>query len=233
MGNQPYVQVQTVMEDKQEILEAIAKLQINIKEDIKNLKEDMVKQYEETAYDLQQIKTKQEKNDKKIQNLEKEVRRRNIVIYGIEEEENNYFELEKLILNLFTNKLRTTCTQEEIDFVKRLGKKQGNINRPVLVGLTTWGKKIKILKAKKELKGTKIYINEDFPPNILEVRKDLQPILMEKRKNGAKAYLKYDKLVINGIIQNEKDTIDILKKKETTRSVIQSRKRFSQNNAKY
>ena len=47
----------------------------------------------------------------------------------------------------------------------------------------------------KKLKGTEIYINEDFIDSVRKRRKELLPAMFEARKQGKIAFLRYDKLV--------------------------------------
>ena len=93
--------------------------------------------------------------------------------------------------------MKITCSEIEIDFFKRIGYKQANKIRPVLVGLSTWSKKIKILKAGAKLKQLNMYVTEDFPKGIIEERKGLIPIMIQKRKEGHHAIIKYNKLFVD------------------------------------
>lgn len=53
-----------------------------------------------------------------------------------------------------------------------------------------------ILKQKKSLKNSGYYIQEDYPLNILEKRKELQEQVRIEKEKGNLAIIKYDKLVI-------------------------------------
>ena len=52
-----------------------------------------------------------------------------------------------------------------------------------------------ILKNKKYLKGTNMFVREDFSEKILAKRKELLPKMHEERRKGNFAFLRYDKLV--------------------------------------
>lgn len=92
--------------------------------------------------------------------------------------------------------MKVDCQSRDIEVVSRMGKKSGKI-RPIIVTLTTMGKKIELLKNKKMLQETStFYIKEDFPPEVLEERKKLSTQLQQERQQGKKAYIKYNKLVI-------------------------------------
>lgn len=86
-----------------------------------------------------------------------------------------------------------------------MGKQSDGKIRPINLTLTTYGKKIMILKNKKKLEQSKIYIKEDFSPKILAVRKSLHEQLQKERREGKMAYLRYDKIVIREPNQNQKN----------------------------
>lgn len=138
-----------------------------------------------------------EEQGRRIQQLEKSTRKKNLIFFGIEEQERSYYNLQNIILNIINSDMKISCSKENIEEVRRLGKKQGGGKlRPVIVTFNTMGMKIQLLKNKKKLSGTPFYIKEDFPPEVLEERKRLQGQLLEEKKKGHKAFLSYDKLVI-------------------------------------
>lgn len=51
-----------------------------------------------------------------------------------------------------------------------------------------------------------MYIKEDYPPKVLQIRKSLQENLKREQENGKKAIIKYDKLVILTEKQNNRDS---------------------------
>lgn len=55
----------------------------------------------------------------------------------------------------------------------------------------------RILQKAKYLKGTKIYINEDFTDDVIQKRKELLPKLKAARDRGEIAYLRHDKLSLS------------------------------------
>ena len=50
----------------------------------------------------------------------------------------------------------------------------------------------------KEAKGTKFYINEQFPPFVIAQCKYLFPVMKQKRVEGRRVRLVYNKLYIDG-----------------------------------
>ena len=52
----------------------------------------------------------------------------------------------------------------------------------------------------KELKGTRFYINEQFPPEVHEQRKELLRVMKSKRDQGHRVRLVYNKLYIDNVL---------------------------------
>ncbi|XP_037866492.1 uncharacterized protein LOC119628438 [Bombyx mori] len=105
--------------------------------------------------------------EKQIDYLERENKRRNLVFFGIEEEGRSYFQLYTKVAYILTMNMKLSCEKYDIENVKRIGRK-GNKVRPIIVALTTLGKKIEILKNRKSLASTSYYIQEDYPKKVLE-----------------------------------------------------------------
>lgn len=81
-------------------------------------------------------------------------------------------------------------------------------------------KVIEILANKKRLNKTKIAITEDFPPETMEIRKNLIPIMLQLRKENNHAYIKYDTLIVNGKpYQQNTDPKKRLRSEENTSEV--------------
>lgn len=144
------------------------------------------------------LEQKIEEQGRRIQQLEKTNRKKNLIFFGMEESESNYFDLQNNILKIINQVMKiNSFSKENIGEVTRLGKKQDtNKIRPTIVTLTTMGMKIELLKNKKRLEGTTYYIKEDYPIEILEERKKLSTQLIEERNKGRKAFLRYNKLII-------------------------------------
>lgn len=167
----------------------------NMKDEISNpiieiintkFKEIMSKneQLEEIIHDQQE----------KIENLEKQVRMKNIVLFGFEENEKSYEDLEKTIIKFFHDYLQIECATYDIESATRLGRKGDKI-RPIKISFSKLSTKIKILKNKKKLEKTSYYIKQDFSPQIIEKRKELQKEVDVARKQGKNAVLRSDKIV--------------------------------------
>lgn len=163
----------------------------NIKESINNNIDEKFNQIEAKTYLLE---TKIEKQQKTIDFLEKQLRKRNLIFFGVEEKEKGYENLLSLILDIINNKMNIPCHKWEIENVTRIGKYTGKI-RPVVITTTTTSRKLDLLKKKKSLDNTGIYVKEDFPPSVLQKRRDLQESLKQERESGKRVALRYDRIV--------------------------------------
>lgn len=139
------------------------------------------------------LKTKVTNLEQKITFLEKEKRRNNLVLFGIEEKGKTEIELVDLVKETVVDSGMHLDSQE-ISHIQRIGT-QSEKNRPVIISLTTTWKKHQILRNKRNLPPG-IYVKEDYPKEVLEIRKQLQPQVEAERKNGNIAFIKYDKLIV-------------------------------------
>lgn len=167
--------------------------------------------FQEMNNDLGKLRNKLEEQEKRLYALEKSNVQRNLVFFGIDEEEKHYIQLQKQIFEIITNIVKVEIQETELQSIRRMGKK-GDRPRPVSVTLSTLGKKIQILKNKKNLSNTNIYIKEEFPPNILKMRTELKIEQQKEIEKGNIAFLKYDKL----IIKNKKEHISNKRQLSTT-----------------
>lgn len=144
---------------------------------------------------------------KKVGNLEKEVRRNNILLHGLKETESNSKELMNLVVE-FLNNIGNKCGIREFDIwelnhVQRLGKKVDNKHRPILVKLTLAWRKLEILRNAKYFPAS-TYATEDYPKDVLQIRNELKSQQQEEKNKGNLAIIRYDKLIIKGKVNQEK-----------------------------
>lgn len=161
--------------------------------------ENNSKEMKRILMENQCMKTVIKEQDERIDVLEKEIKRRNIIIKGIVDgEEESEVELKDKVMEVMNKMGVKLKINEDIDEMKRIGKFAKNSNRPIIVKMLRIKTKIEVLKATKNLAGTKIWIEDDFTRRIQNERKRLIPHLKKARIEGEKAQLKYNTLVING-----------------------------------
>ncbi|XP_052745839.1 uncharacterized protein LOC128199637 [Bicyclus anynana] len=161
------------------------------------------------------LKTKVETLQHKIDSLEDNKRRHNLIFFGVNEmeQEGSLIDYTKTIIERETN---TNIQSYEINTVQRLGAK-GKGTRPLLVGFTSIWKRNQILRnkyKKGDLTRSDISIKEDYSKEVLLKRKELVPQLLQEREKGKIAYLKKDIL----IIKDPKETNQFKRKRDSKES---------------
>ncbi|CAG4957729.1 unnamed protein product [Parnassius apollo] len=102
--------------------------------------------------------------------IERQLRKKNLVLFGVEEKKDSYFDLVDTVLEIIKEFMKITCEKQEIESVRRIGK-IGSKNSPY-------------------------YIMEDYPKKILEKRKHLKEDLAKEIEQGNNAVVRYDKIII-------------------------------------
>ncbi|CAH0404950.1 unnamed protein product [Chilo suppressalis] len=133
----------------------------------------------------------------KLQNLERDIRRNNLIMHGVKETENaDVIDLVLKTLNIACEKAGIENWDKwEISDARRLGKATPNKIRPILISVTLAWRKTQMLKNKKSLPQN-VYISEDYSKDVLNKRKELKIQQQEEIKQGKQAYIRYDKLII-------------------------------------
>lgn len=191
-------------------MDDIKNMLISMQQDIKQQKQDMLEMKEdikgtiinslnekfnnlELKNELLEEKIVEQSN--KINNLERQCRRRNLIFFGVEETEKSYDELEEMVKNIINTYIKVSCDTYNIEAVRRMGKK-GEKVRPIAITFNTLGFKLKIQKNKHNLQNTSYYLKEDYPIEVLIKRKELQAQLQKEKDAGNTAFIKYDKIII-------------------------------------
>lgn len=211
-------------------MEEIKNLLINVQQELKKQKQDMTEMKEDIKNTINNninekfknleiknevIEKKLEEQAKKINILERQIRRKNLVLFGATETEKSYEDLEKIIITIINTYFKVSCDNNNIESVRRLGKK-GDKPRPVVITFTTMGLKIKIQTNKKSLQNTQYYIKEDYPLEVLNKRRELQTQLLKEKEAGHTAYIKYDQLIV--LHNNKNSTNNQLNKRNLSES---------------
>lgn len=132
---------------------------------------------------------------RKLIDLEDRCRRSNLRIDGIEESDGErWSDCENKVKELFSQNLQVHGV--EIERVHRVGEKKQDRHRTIVMKLLKYKDKERIMKNVKKLKGTEIYINEDFSAETLQKRKELWKKVKQFRDEGKYAVLNYDKIYV-------------------------------------
>ncbi|KAJ2945941.1 hypothetical protein O0L34_g4859 [Tuta absoluta] len=177
------------------IQKEIQQTKISIQESEQRINDNINMKFRQVDEKIQRLEDTVIMQKNKLDFFDRHLRQRNILIYGVHENEKNYDELVHNVLEICKILKVNDCTKLEIQAVRRVRNK-ANKTRPIMVTFSTLGRKLEVLRAKKNLKNTEYYIKEDFPAKVAEVRKQLQVRVKEEIEKGNIAYIKYDKIVI-------------------------------------
>ena len=186
--------------------EEIKKSQIKeLKKEVTDLKSSM----EHTDADLSDLSNRVDKIydyqvdpeyvPNKLTNLEDRSRRNNLRIDGISESRNETWEeCEEEIQKVFNEKLGVKNVQIERAHRSKRSKSNNNSEKPrtIVCKLLNYKQKEEILRNTKKLKGSNIFINEDFCYETMQYRKKLWEEVKNLRSQGKIAYLNYQLLVV-------------------------------------
>ena len=155
-----------------------------------------------------ELKTNYNRLFERIISQESYSKRENLIFEGIPEPQNGTKDdCEKLIKDVLVNKLKIKNAQQiRFDRCHRMTRSFPSNNadsrpqtrpRAIIARFNYFGDRQRVWQERKKLKGTKMFINEDFAKEIVERRKTLTPIMKAAHRNGySKAYLVVDKLHI-------------------------------------
>lgn len=187
-----YKQKSTKMEGQFKLL--FDQMKIEMEKQTNIIFEKMNEKLEPLIEDNKILKNKIQMLEKKIDYLEKEKKRNNILFFGLKEKEKSSTELLQRIQEIFKSDLKIILEANDVSKIHRIGLNKENKIRPVLITFANSWKRSEILKERKNLKD--VYVTEDFPKEVLEKRRELKPKLIEERAKGNIAYIKYDQLIV-------------------------------------
>lgn len=170
-----------------------------------NKYETLVKSNNDTQHLLTEMKNENVSLKKEIYMLQQKIdilenhsRRNNLVFYGIEESEaETWSDCEKKIVSILKTYLHLEISLDCFERAHRLGEKKSKGSRPIIGKFVTFKTKDLILSHASKFKNTQFSVSEDFSRRVQEIRNQLKPWLITVKKNGAHAFLRYDKLVVN------------------------------------
>ena len=135
---------------------------------------------------------------RKVDDLENRSRRNNICFDGIPEQPNeSWSDTEVKVAQVLKDKLQIKdfC----IERAHRVGRKRVSTDsskpRVVIAKFLNYKTREAVMANKKKLKGSNIYVREDFSEPVLEKRRRLIPQMQEARRDGKIAFLRYNKLI--------------------------------------
>ena len=165
---------------------------------VNNLKEevsDLSRKNDKLERKNNELADKVNELDRKCDDLENRSKRNNVLFFGVPKATGETNEnCEGVIQELLTDKMNITDVVN-FDRVHRLTPKADS---PIIARCTSFKQKVQILKAKQKLKGTNVFVGEDFSQRVREIRRKLTPHLKQARSDGKLARMVHDHLFIDG-----------------------------------
>lgn len=185
-----YEMEEEIRDMKNMMIEMMEEMRKNTKEN-RDLREELKKREDMWAKEKNALIERIEKLENKLENQEKKERKCNLVIKGLQIEENEKEKsLEKFIKNTMNIETR----------VKKAFKmnKKGNSDI-ILAEMETWEEKQAIMTNKSKLRGSAIYIENDMTIEERKIQAEIRKLSRAERERGKRTTIGYKKLFINGI----------------------------------
>lgn len=171
------------------INEKTAEIRSEITEQINELKNETLLTLKKFEEDIKKLQTENKKLRQDIIYLERKARKNNLVIFGLNSED----DLLTSVLNIF-NQIGTKIEARDLNNVYRL-KSRTNTN-PVVAEFISFQQKLSVLKNAYKLKGKSIYISKDQCKEDREKNKTLINYQKQARAKGESAYIRGEKIYI-------------------------------------
>lgn len=176
-------------------LTGISSTVTNLTSDVKQIKGDLAG----TKSDVSLIQKQNSELRKTVQSLDNKLRKNNIVIYGIDNSENeSQALLEKNICTFINSKLNVDVASNDIETCYRLGKNFDK-PRPVLVRFCNYKIKSAIFGNVKNLKNSGFAISDDLTPHERGLRAKLIKYKNKASNMQLRCRIYKNKLVVEGI----------------------------------
>lgn len=163
---------------------------------IQKLEDELAKMQSE----FQTMKAENSNMKEKALRTEAQERRNNLILHGCTQSgawEKNETTLE-LLYDVLDKKMKLEAAKDiKIDRCHRLAFGKNKNARPIIFKVHNYPDRERIWKAIGALKGTGLWLEEDYPSEIKSRRKILEPIRQKAKFEKREAKISYDKLIID------------------------------------
>lgn len=183
--------------------EQTAEIRVEIQKQCEKLKAEIMGEFDKRDQQYEDDKKRWEEEKKEMQEgmrkmceqmnaMENQSRRDNIILRGIAEEQNETWERCSELVQEVGRRLQVDVRQIDVVRAHRLGKKvPGRSDPRPIIAKMNWNTKEKMMAEKGKLKGTQIYLDEDYSQQTLKERRELRQA--GRRMTNAK--IRYNKLI--------------------------------------
>ena len=144
-----------------------------------------------------------------LNNIQSKAMINNLIIGGIEEVPFETEEQTRDKLGLFfRDDLQVPDVRlknMKIDRIQRIGPRLPNKPRKILAACADNHDKNYVKSFRKHIEDTQLFMHDQYPPDVVAYRKKLVPILKSAKDDGKEAYIKYNKLNVDGAVYTDGD----------------------------
>lgn len=159
-------------------------------EEMKLIREEINRMREEWRREREEMIGKLREAEEKIEKLEKDRIRNNLVVCGIDMMPNSDEVLKEAMESMLEKELKVRVKTKK---VYKIGPKK------CIMEMNDWQDKVMVLKEKGRLKGKSVFIDSDLTATEREIQKKIRDIARDERKKGAKVVkVRYQRLDIDG-----------------------------------
>ena len=131
----------------------------------------------------------------------------NLIIGGLDEVEEGMAEdVEHTVRSFMLDDLkipRERIVEIKFERVQRTGLRTLNRYRKVLAVFSDTKDKTYVKTFRKHLENTDKFMHDQYPPEIVAYRKKLIPFMKLAKDDGKDAYIKYNRLIVNGEVYKD------------------------------
>lgn len=182
----------------------------SVKQELKNSISELTSTLEAANRRIHELEKENKSLQKQLETQNRELKKNNIVIFGLEEEENE--NLYGKITHFFHDKLKIDTNKSEIVNAYRFGT---STPRVTVVKFVSYHKKVEITKNGKLLKGTQYAIANDLTKNEQDTQKVLRKHLNKARQQNLPTKIVRNKLLIESTLY----TAEELKELDTDKNI--------------
>ena len=160
-------------------------------EEFQKAKIEWEKKAEEWRVEKVELGNRIKKLEEKIERQDRDKRRNNVVIKGVQIEGN---QMEEKVEELLRDKLKIVAKVKKGYSVK--GKDDKRI---IIAEMDSWENKKEVMKMKGLLKDTNIFIENDQTYEERKIQAELRKIMKEEKEKGRKVKMGYQKIIIDEV----------------------------------
>nr|CAI5834724.1 unnamed protein product [Callosobruchus analis] len=169
--SQVYDLLKTVLDKNIEIKQEIIENKATLSQEIQELRKEFNAEFTKLKQENEDLKEENKALKNRLETVDRKLRKYNIVVYGLKEE-SEHKDI-KQVLQTFNEILGVRCTETDFRDCHRIGTAQSRQVRPVLLETVSSKLKYEIFSKANKLKGSGIFIANDYTASDYHNRKHL------------------------------------------------------------